>query len=127
MPKGKRGRLLIRRQEGDPSNCYSCGRPTRIVVHHNIEYLDLREDVKYHGEDFTKDMQKTLRKEFPKECDERFLCRDCFIVMGNSEDRYDPDTGQCDFTFMYRHDWLRRDWLTTEDAVTQVMKDGFVR
>ena len=128
MPKMKRGKLLIRRDSGSIMSCSSCGKNSYVAVHQDIDYLDLRSYVEEHGVDvFTRELQRMLRKVYPKECTERFLCRDCFRSLSNNHDRYDPDTGQADFTFMYRYDWMRRDWLTTEDAVTQVIKDGYIR
>jgi len=122
MAKGKRGKLLITYQEGDPSHC-GCGKRPEMIVHHSIDYLDLRD---FHDEDFTKELQRVLRKAYPREAMERFLCKGCWDAQWyNNDDHYEGD-GQADFTSMFIRDWRKREWFRTEDAVARVIKTGHV-
>ena len=121
MSKRKWMSLLISFQWGDSGNChYHTGVPAAYVVHENIGPVDLRGYYKQYGEsEFPKDQQKALRKIHPKQADEKFLYTQCYRELQANPTRYDPETGQANWTSIEVARWRKKDYKTVEEAVME--------
>lgn len=94
----KRGFPLIRYQEGTQGQCYECAERTIVVKPEFVVHYDYNYSPK--GQVVT----------------ERFLCRHHWEANWyNNESKYDPDTGQSEFTSMYLRNWKKRDWVSYEE------------
>ena len=110
MSKRKWMKLLINYQWGSSGGCYYHPE-TRVafVVHENFRPVDLRDYYKQYGEEeFPKAQQRELRKVHPKQADEKFLCAACHSELQANPTRYDPETGQADFTSIEIDRWRIR-------------------
>ena len=112
--KKRKGYLLINRSDGSISQCARCsGDMVKHVLHMNITWTD----VGVYKEDLSRAERSVLMKAYPKQCDEVFLCEQCYKTGYKTNEDYLLESGMYNYTSIFAKDWYNTEWVTLPEAV----------